>query len=477
MEIARFFNNIADFFNFFIPYSAKSNFTNILPFVIESLAMALFVAASSGGKRWSVRKTAASAAFTAVIVPFAGYGYYYNYDGVKWFPTAACLIILCVCSLSCGEKKLSRMISLSAVAINADTLIWAFVANSRFEIGKLTVSADESLKIISYASPGKATEFISAGILAVVLFAATILLKKKQISLDSRAGAAVAASLLISTVLVTFLQIILFWNRRYVYFKIISLSQSRSTIVLSIVSLLLILILNVTVYVLIMIINRQNRVKTEYAIMQQQYEGQSAIIEEVSRRHVTVSQMRHDLIAALGTVNELIKSGKYEEASSFIEKQTGRLSSDVRCVNTNNEYVNSLISYETAKAKERDIDVSVYSVREINFPDSTDLCSLIGNMFDNAIRAAGECSGAKTVRLDICRDKEAYRITMLNSVKAPVLAENPSLQTTKEDKISHGFGTKIIKEIAEKYYGAADFYDAPDGRFCCSVLVYPEKPY
>ena len=142
----------------------------------------------------------------------------------------------------------------------------------------------------------------------------------------------------------------------------------------------------------------------------------------------------------------------------------------------NNEYVNAIINYKSSVAKENGIDVSVYSVSDIAFPDNVDFCSLIGNMFDNAIQGAAECKGSRMIKLDISRDGDGYRILMCNGVPAPVLKSNPNLETTKKDRGSHGFGTKIIRQIADKYNGTTDFYDAEGGKFCCSVVVYPEIP-
>ena len=51
-----------------------------------------------------------------------------------------------------------------------------------------------------------------------------------------------------------------------------------------------------------------------------------------------------------------------------------------------------------------------------------------------------------------------------------MLSANPNLTTDKQDKKSHGLGTKIIKDIAAKYNGFAEFYDE-DGSFCCNVII------
>ncbi len=474
MSVENFFEKIAAYTsNFLIP----RNFITLLPWILKVIACVIFIAATSGEKILKPRKIAPIVVTPVLLLFSVLFGFYYDRT-YSWLSAFLGIVLLYICSRICGEKRRTRAFSLAAVAINAETVANSISVNSRFELEWYFYKPEEAApKILGTISLMRALEYVVAAVLIAVLFAAAFYLRKKKISLDRRAGASVAVSLLISTVLINFFELILNYNYTYIYVKSVSLESSRRTVVFSIISLFLILLLNVTVYVLITIINKHNRIETENAVMKQQYAGQSAIIEEITRRHGALSQMRHDLSSSLGTVNELIKGGKYDEASKYIEKQTGRLSTEVRNVDTNNEYVNSLIGYEISRAKEAGVEVSVRSVREIDFPDDLDLCNLIGNMFDNAIRAAAECGGAGTVRLDVMRDKEAYRISMLNSVKSPVMADNPNLETTKDDKSAHGFGTKIIKEIAEKYYGSTDFYDTPDGKFCCSVLVYPKKPY
>lgn len=59
---------------------------------------------------------------------------------------------------------------------------------------------------------------------------------------------------------------------------------------------------------------------------------------------------------------------------------------------------------------------------------------------------------------------------MKNTIGHSVLEGNPELNTTKKDKIIHGFGTKIINDIAKKYNGAFDYYEE-NGYFICSIIL------
>ena len=61
-------------------------------------------------------------------------------------------------------------------------------------------------------------------------------------------------------------------------------------------------------------------------------------------------------------------------------------------------------------------------------------------------------------------------ICVENTVAAPVLAENPGLETTKEDRSLHGLGTKNIRKIVEKYGGMMEYRE--EGKlFICDILI------
>ena len=57
-----------------------------------------------------------------------------------------------------------------------------------------------------------------------------------------------------------------------------------------------------------------------------------------------------------------------------------------------------------------------------------------------------------------------------NSIQGSVLNTNPNLLTTKQDKQNHGFGTKILSDIAKKYDGRCDFYEK-NNIFCCKIIL------
>ena len=98
-----------------------------------------------------------------------------------------------------------------------------------------------------------------------------------------------------------------------------------------------------------------------------------------------------------------------------------------------------------------------------------DISVLMGNLLDNACEAAGRAR-EKKISVRILRQGNYVSICVENTVAAPVLAENPGLETTKEDRSLHGLGTKNIRKIVEKYGGMIEYRE--EGKlFMCDILI------
>lgn len=66
--------------------------------------------------------------------------------------------------------------------------------------------------------------------------------------------------------------------------------------------------------------------------------------------------------------------------------------------------------------------------------------------------------------------KNYFILTVQNSSSGNVLENNPDLKTTKSNPSYHGYGIRLIRQIAEKYNGATDF-SATKESFICRVML------
>jgi hypothetical protein len=108
----------------------------------------------------------------------------------------------------------------------------------------------------------------------------------------------------------------------------------------------------------------------------------------------------------------------------------------------------------------------------LRFMDTIDICSLFGNMLDNAMEAlALEPAGdKKTIRLLLEMSGGFLRVACENySPITPAFKDGVPV-TNKEDKANHGFGVKSMAAVSLKYHGNITF-SAENGWFVVRALL------
>lgn len=92
-------------------------------------------------------------------------------------------------------------------------------------------------------------------------------------------------------------------------------------------------------------------------------------------------------------------------------------------------------------------------------------------MLENAVTACVNSNSIqRQIYLKITYDGNNLSFSLKNTIDSSVLANNKHLHTTKNMNGEHGYGTKIIRDIAMKYDGRCDFYEE-DNFFCCNVIL------
>ena len=138
-------------------------------------------------------------------------------------------------------------------------------------------------------------------------------------------------------------------------------------------------------------------------------------------------------------------------------------------INTNNPVINTLINSKIAYAKSENIITAIDITKDIKPMTGNDLCSIIGNVIDNAIEAElHEEESLRQLHIQAYWDDEEMVFHVSNYINETVLDRNSGLATTKEDKNSHGLGTNIVKSLAKRNYGTCDYYET-ENEFHCEI--------
>ncbi len=188
---------------------------------------------------------------------------------------------------------------------------------------------------------------------------------------------------------------------------------------------------------------QEENLKYEKALMQNQIDYNR--IQQLKEEKTAISKIRHDFTGIISTAAGFIELGNYEKALSILTNA----GSDVFASNEkfcHNELINIILQLKKNTAKQADTELSfdITESSKLNI-DDYDICRLLNNLIDNSINAAQLTNERKSL-VSIVIDRDEVEVKTKNKF-------NNTEKKPKRDESKHGFGTKIIKDIAKKYGG------------------------
>ncbi|WP_243137200.1 sensor histidine kinase [Desulfofundulus thermobenzoicus] len=169
-------------------------------------------------------------------------------------------------------------------------------------------------------------------------------------------------------------------------------------------------------------------------------------------------KQRHDFNHHLQTVYGLLEVGSCDEARRYVKEMFLDISNPAEVVKTDNPGISAMLFAKAGLAEARGINFSVQVDCSLqNIPlTPMEASSLLGNLLDNAIKAAGAFSGGQRhVRLEITREPGEYVFTVANTgdPMPPEMLERMYGPHYATGKNNQGLGLAIVKEIVEKHSG------------------------
>lgn len=191
---------------------------------------------------------------------------------------------------------------------------------------------------------------------------------------------------------------------------------------------------------------------------------------EISKEYIDIINVKcHDLKHQLRGIRQSDKEIS-DKVLDEIEQAVSIYDADIK---TGSKALDVVLAEKIRSCAIRGIEVScIADGALLSFIQPTDLYSLIGNMLDNAIEAVETLSDKekRVIGLIISRESGLIRIRAENYFEGSRTIEGGLPATTKDDKYNHGFGTKSIRMIAEKYGGSAVF-STDHNIFTVNILI------
>ena len=216
--------------------------------------------------------------------------------------------------------------------------------------------------------------------------------------------------------------------------------------------------------------------KIEQMELKQQYRIQLQHYEQVELLYRKLRELRHETKNQLLYMEQLLCDGYYDTLAAFFRKAEEELTPVLEMPDCGNRMLNAILWSKCEEAKRRNIPLELRGAVPEKLPIAGQhLCSLLGNLLNNAIDGSADVEQPQ-IRVTL-RMKERYLCCCVsNRVNSDILLDNPTLHTTKREEQEHGYGIPIVRKIAEIYQGMTDF-SVQNGEFVASVmLLCPEKP-
>lgn len=184
----------------------------------------------------------------------------------------------------------------------------------------------------------------------------------------------------------------------------------------------------------------QLNARKKYAALQQEYVRKTREQLHESRSQFTL-------------IKHYLDTGQQDKLEEYLNKLTLSARGLSVCGYTGHSLADAILTIQLSKAEQAQIYtyVEADSLPGGLWVSDSDLTSLLMNLMNNAIEACERLpeSGERWISMDInCRDGNLTVICSNSSV-----CEEPAVRTSKDDKQAHGYGLKLIGEIAKAYGG------------------------
>lgn len=175
----------------------------------------------------------------------------------------------------------------------------------------------------------------------------------------------------------------------------------------------------------------------------------------------------HDVRNHMRLIGQLAQEAKDTKVINYLKDMEGTLKRYGNVAVTGSKILDLILNIKEQEAHEQDIAFHFFfdSMSGMQMKE-TDICSLFSNILDNAIEANKKLPvESRSISLSCARRREMLFIEIKNPVEEAIRIEMGIPVTTKQEKVIHGYGFRIIRKIVDTYDGSWKV-ECTDKQFC-----------
>jgi signal transduction histidine kinase len=212
-------------------------------------------------------------------------------------------------------------------------------------------------------------------------------------------------------------------------------------------------------------------------LFQRQYEQYKLAVDNSEAHRKEMHDMKHYLLALKNEDNPQRRAEILADMEQSIAIQESFM-------NTGNKVLDVILTTKSLQCQKKGITLNAMVDGDLlSDIHVKDICSLFGNILDNAIEATQQIENQEKrlitlsvrkrnqfiiVECENCSDPANVRLR--KNQKRRIFGYDNLPKTTKKDNVKHGYGLKSINQVAEKYGGAMNC-SYEEGWFKVKVLL------
>ncbi len=214
--------------------------------------------------------------------------------------------------------------------------------------------------------------------------------------------------------------------------------------------------------------------RTVYDLIDRRIERfQSELIEkqvrEIQNMYRQIRGWRHDYRNHIQNMKIQLDEGNLSGLSGYLDQLAGDLDTVDTVIKTGNVMADAILNSKLNIAEKLNVCLNVKANVPDNLPlTDVELCSMLGNMLDNATEACSALpESERFIRIYIGRLKGQLYLSVQNAA-GEVRKSKGSYLSTKEGE--HGYGLFRIDRVAKKYGGYVNRQNE-DGVFATEITI------
>ena len=250
-------------------------------------------------------------------------------------------------------------------------------------------------------------------------------------------------------------------------------SLSSNSYIMMCISMIVLLFLFIAVMVWQSYIMRKNvTMKREEIRYQYMIKTQSDYFEGLMKNDAEIRKFRHDMVAHIAALREYANGNNDEKMIEYLSRMEDKVNVTKVKKYTGIKAVDAVINDQIHKMNDKNIKFSYDGFcRNREDLNDFDLCTVFFNLIKNAVEACEKVdSDNRSIHVKVKNIGDKLGISIDNDTILNEIPEDGVLETTKDDKLNHGLGTRSVRDVVERYDGIY-VNEIVDGRFVVDIIL------